>query len=222
MTPIGIKDFLANMQCAAPMPLPVHQTDSLQARASFDSKFAASSHPSSYTRNARSTVDRLAADLALYAAMSEAEIPAQLMGLQEIDIVNCLAEPSGSIFQKALANIHRLHDALNRLHAEDTKNASNAINASLSMAGDAGSTSYSALSFTLAQRCGRAPVPHFELLVGLLLCSDFEGALCGTNPFLTVEQARACGDMLSAALFSVNRAGHCARYYASYPAAMTL
>lgn len=60
-------------------------------------------------------------------------------------------------------------------------------------------------------RCGRAPVPQFELIVGLLLCSDFEGALRNVNPFLGQQQASACADMLSAALFSVNRAGHCAR-----------
>lgn len=217
MTPICLNDYIADMQCAAPIARHVPSVSTDAALAAFGNGFAASSHPSSRTRNARSMVERISADLALFAAMEQSSIPAQLAGLQEFDIVNCINEPGGSAPQKAVANVSKLIDALTALHTQDTSKASHAIEAALAMASDssgggAGAAStHASVMFGLSQRCGRAPVAQFELVVGLLLCSDFEGALRSINPFLGQSEAKACGDMLSAALFSVNRAGHCAR-----------
>lgn len=59
MSPLGLKDYVADMMACAPVSRPPQAVSPSDARADFGAKFAASTHPSSRTRNARSVHTRL-------------------------------------------------------------------------------------------------------------------------------------------------------------------
>lgn len=117
--------------------------------------------------------------------MCESEVPAQLLGLQEFDIVSCIQDPEGAATQKAVAIVTRLIDALSQLHTHDTAKATHAIDAALAMSSDTGSSSFAALSFALSQRfvqndrppssppwpCGIGRHHLHSVLSGVIICT---------------------------------------------------
>ncbi len=138
LSPLGLSHYLTDTSCISPVPRPIPQPDRQTAQDTFCKAFAVDKHAVSQTQNAKSTIGRLSADLALYVAMTKSDVPAQLRGFLEADICAYIAEPGGDGIKKAISHVNGLIKGLTNMHVDDTQKACDMIDAVLAIANHVG------------------------------------------------------------------------------------